>query len=551
MSELPRPVLPQCTVLGGKYRIDDVIGRGGFGVVYRATQVDLGRSVAIKTLHGTRLDPDTLMRFEREARATSSLGHPHIVQVTDFRFDDPPFIVMELLLGRPLSALLPTGERLPMQRAARIAIQVLSGLEAAHRIGIVHRDVKPANIFLVRTATGDDMVKVLDFGIAKDVSGTGASGSTMTGAIIGTVGYMAPEQAMGLAVDARADVYAVGCVLYRMLAGRSAIPANNVPELLRVLAHGAVVPIERHDPNLPPALASVVARALAADPDARFPSADAMAQALVGCATASIPPFTPVQVQVPGALESAPTVKHASRQTSAVAPSTHAPAASPNAPHRSGGALIVAGLGGAGALALLAGGTMLVLAQRHKEPASSSALDASATPVTTATAPATARAIIDASAVVVPTKVPTNAPTTAPTPVAPVVPVAPSSAVTPDANGPCQCIEPGLEHALCPAKSTAPACTCIEKGVPLCLDVRQVGTGRTCDNVTSRSGTHGGACTGAPTQGGRVGAGTLQGHWLCGACTNMPRRYRGANGAACSGYDDATGALLSGRLRCG
>ena len=267
------------TLLGDRYRLDKVLSSGGFGTVYEAVQVDLGRRVAVKVLHdAARLAPGALARFEREAKATGSLGHTHIVQVTDFSAGPPPFLVMELLSGAPLSTALTDADRLPVGRALRIALQVLSALGAAHALGIVHRDVKPANLFLVSTATGDDLVKVLDFGIAKATVGDG-SAQTESGVVLGTVRYMAPEQAIGAPVDARADLYAVGAVLYRMLSGANVVEARSVAELLHELARGPI-PLEQRMPELPAAIADVVMRALTPDPAGRFESAAAMALAL-------------------------------------------------------------------------------------------------------------------------------------------------------------------------------------------------------------------------------------------------------------------------------
>jgi serine/threonine protein kinase len=308
----PLPVPPE-TVLGGRYRVGRLLGRGGFGAVYQATQLDLGRQVAIKVLFEQGLDADTLARFEREAKATGSLGHPHIVQVTDFQPQHPPFLVMELVPGESLDALLQRNGRLPPQRAVRIAMQVLSALGAAHRIGIVHRDIKPANLMLMATATGEDFVKVLDFGIAKDLAATG-SAATQSGAVMGTVGYMAPEQALGLLVDVRSDIYAVGGVLYRMLVGTSPHQAANIGELMRMMAAGVVVPIEQRDPSLPPALTAIVGRALAHDPEARFPSAEAFSATLaasLGLAPpASLPSWAPPGPGAPAPPTSRPENMH-------------------------------------------------------------------------------------------------------------------------------------------------------------------------------------------------------------------------------------------------
>jgi serine/threonine protein kinase len=204
------------TLLAGKYRVGNRLGGGGMGEVYEGVQEDLGRKVAIKVMSGPMAnDPQLLARFQLEAKAVAALGHPHIVAVTDFQDNpnEPPFIVMERLVGESLGELL---EREPMvdpTRAVRIAEQTLSALAAAHEAGLVHRDVKPDNIFLCRTDTNAEIVKLLDFGVAKAMEAQPHGKLTSTGAIVGTLVYMAPEQARGEPIDARADVYALGACL--------------------------------------------------------------------------------------------------------------------------------------------------------------------------------------------------------------------------------------------------------------------------------------------------------------------------------------------------
>jgi len=310
-------------VLGDKYRLDGLLGAGGFGAVYQATQLDLGRQVAVKVLHGEGVSADTLSRFQREARATGSLGHPHIVQVTDFQRGPPAFLVMEYLRGLSLAQAMRGTPRFEPTRAIRIALQVLYALDATHRIGIVHRDIKPANLLLVETATDEDFVKVLDFGIAKDLSGS-ATLDTESGAVLGTLGYMAPEQALGLSVDERADIYALGGVLYRMLAGVTPTQAENVGELMRILAHGNIVPLEQRAPGLSPVLCAAVTRALAHDPEARFRNAGAFAHELAAAvglrapAWASLPDSSRGPNGIPtGGMPSSTVSPHADTRTAA------------------------------------------------------------------------------------------------------------------------------------------------------------------------------------------------------------------------------------------
>jgi len=270
-------------VLAGKYRVGARLGGGGMGEVYEAVQEGLGRRVAIKVMSGPMAsDPQLLERFQREARAVAALGHPHIVQVTDFQDNpgEPPFLVMERLVGESLGELLERQPMLDPQRACRIAEQTLSALSAAHETGLVHRDVKPDNIFLCQSDTGSDIVKLLDFGVAKAMEETQHGKLTSTGAIVGTLVYMAPEQARGEAIDARADVYALGACLYHMLAGQPPFNAPNAARLLSMVCSEPVPPLGALRPDLDPNLVAIVMRAMAHYAQQRYPSARAMMSAL-------------------------------------------------------------------------------------------------------------------------------------------------------------------------------------------------------------------------------------------------------------------------------
>ena len=270
-------------LLAGKYRVGARLGGGGMGEVYEAVQEGLGRRVAIKVMSGPMAsDPQLLERFQREARAVAALGHPHIVQVTDFQDNpgEPPFLVMERLVGESLGDLL---EREPMvepTRACRIAEQTLSALSAAHEAGLVHRDVKPDNIFLCKSDTGQEIVKLLDFGVAKAMEETQHGKLTSTGAIVGTLVYMAPEQARGEAIDARADVYALGACLYHMLAGQPPFTAPNAASLLSAVCSMTPTPLAAMRPDLDATLLSIVSRSMAHHAAQRYSSARAMMSAL-------------------------------------------------------------------------------------------------------------------------------------------------------------------------------------------------------------------------------------------------------------------------------
>ncbi|MCB9529972.1 MAG: protein kinase [Myxococcales bacterium] len=258
-------------IIDGRYRIDRRLGRGGFGSVYRATHLALDRPVAFKFLHD-QSDGELVTRFRREARLQAMLRHPVCVIVHDFGEDDgDPWLVQELVEGRELRAVLQEAGRLPPERAVAIACRLLEGLAAAHALGIIHRDIKPANIMLVRD-NGHEDVRLLDFGIARAMAEEDTC-VTSPGAVIGTPRYIAPEQARGNPPEPANDLYAVGVVLYHMLAGEPPFPAPDLREA--VLAHLTQDPPPL-PPDVPPSLAAVVEDALAKAPEDRPPSAAAM-----------------------------------------------------------------------------------------------------------------------------------------------------------------------------------------------------------------------------------------------------------------------------------
>ncbi len=262
------------TILDKRYRIVRLIGEGGMGRVYQAEHVGLGRKVAVKVLHPMYSnDVEVVERFRREARAASAIGHPSIVDVTDTGTtqDGRAFFVMEYLDGVELADVIIDQGTLDAYRAAHIGVQVCRALAAAHKAGIIHRDLKPENVFLVDQEGQADFVKVLDFGIAKSthLEMSRGGGLTQPGFAMGTPEYMAPEQAAGLSADPRVDIYAVGGILYAMLAGRPPHQGRNVMETLNKKATEDVKPIREYRLDVPEELDRIVMWCLERKPDDR------------------------------------------------------------------------------------------------------------------------------------------------------------------------------------------------------------------------------------------------------------------------------------------
>jgi len=270
----------------GPYEILSLIGVGGMGEVYRARDTRLGRDVAVKLLSpALAADADALARFEREARAVAALSHANIIALYDIGYDDgSPYLITELLDGVTLRDRLRDGP-LPVRKAIDYARQIAAALSAAHDRGIVHRDLKPENL----VATPDGRVKVLDFGVAH-IAPAAAAGSALTiapsaaptapGLIVGTVGYMAPEQVRGQGVDARTDIFALGAVLYEMVSGRRAFDGTTTADALSALLNADPPPLDRADGSIPVYLQRVVNRCLEKNPVERFQSARDLAFAL-------------------------------------------------------------------------------------------------------------------------------------------------------------------------------------------------------------------------------------------------------------------------------
>ena len=270
--------LPAGTLLGA-YEILAPLGAGGMGEVYRARDKKLDRDVAVKVLpQSVASDPDSLARFEREAKAVAALSHQNILSIFDFgTHDGIVYAVMELLEGETLRGKLDSGP-IPQKQAVDYALQMTRGLSAAHEKGIVHRDLKPENLFVSK----DGHVKILDFGLAKKVEAVSAqeqtsaptgSGHTEPGTVMGTMGYMSPEQVRGLPVDHRSDIFSFGTILYEMLSGKKAFKRDTASDTIAAILKEEPPELTQSGRNISPALDRIVKHCLEKDRDNRFQTA--------------------------------------------------------------------------------------------------------------------------------------------------------------------------------------------------------------------------------------------------------------------------------------
>jgi serine/threonine protein kinase len=281
LSDQRAPV-PEPTEIAGRYLVVKKLGAGAFGTVYKAKDKILGRMVAIKTIRleglaaaGTSMD-ELVDRFKREAQVSAQLKHPNIVTIYDVgEANGMSYLAMEFIDGVGLERVIASAGRLPIERAASLAAQVADALDFAHKSGVVHRDIKPANIMV----EAGDRVKVTDFGIAKVMD----SGEhlTMTGSLLGTPSYMSPEQARGAALDGRSDLFAVGAVLYEMLAGKKAFRGDSITGLIFKIITEEPPPIRELDPSIPDEVVRIIARALAKAPEGRYQTGREMADDLL------------------------------------------------------------------------------------------------------------------------------------------------------------------------------------------------------------------------------------------------------------------------------
>jgi predicted Ser/Thr protein kinase len=268
-------------VLAGRYRVLRELGDGGMGQVFVAENLAIGQKVAIKVLKPDLLaNDDFRKRFQKEAEAIAAIEHQNVVRFIDLVVGDPTFLVMEYVDGPTLSAVLTRDQRLVWQRAAELTRRLCWGLDASHGAGVIHRDVKPSNILVANDAELGEQPKLIDFGVAKTVSKTSEIQLTRHGQIVGTPHYMCPEQITSGDVDARSDVYALGCVLYQMVTGRPPFVGTEEYQILKQHVERTPESLDTLVADAPPELDRVVRRALAKDPSLRFATMREMARAL-------------------------------------------------------------------------------------------------------------------------------------------------------------------------------------------------------------------------------------------------------------------------------
>jgi eukaryotic-like serine/threonine-protein kinase len=287
------------TIADGRYQIVRLLGEGGMGAVYQARQVAMDRMVALKLIQPEIVrSPAAAARFHREMKLTARIEHANTIRVYDFgETQGQLFLTMELLRGRTLTQVLAESGRLDLGRIVRIATQVTRALQAAHSEGVVHRDLKPDNVMLLDQYGEHDVVKVLDFGIAKSLDEQ-EPGMTTAGAIIGTPAYMSAEQAMGRPVDQRSDLYSLGIMLYEMASGRVPFTASAMTALLVAHASEPPPPLWQVAPDVAPGLAALVEELLRKDPAARPQTARLVEQRLEALVGAPVLPQVPMTVKV-------------------------------------------------------------------------------------------------------------------------------------------------------------------------------------------------------------------------------------------------------------
>ena len=436
-------------LVAGKYRVDRVLGEGGMGVVVAARHEQLDERVALKFLRpAVATNPEIVQRFVREARAAVKVRSEHVARVLDVGTVDSgtPYMVMEYLDGQDLAQTIAARGPLPVSETITYVLQTCEAVAEAHSLGIVHRDLKPANLFLARRPSGRPIVKVLDFGISKVTSDTGDNPAlTKAAAMMGSPSYMSPEQMVAAgSVDVRADVWALGVVLYELLTGKLPFVAPTMPELVGKILQSGYVPVTDLRPNVPPGLQATIDRCLQKDRAHRHANIADLAAGLVPFG----PPRSDLSLErishVLGLARGADeTISASLAPAGLVAAQTFSPVVTETvAPRRRLLWLVPA------ALVVIAAGVGSLLVLRHRPPPSP--------PGTVATAPATVPSPAKAPAAVVPTAL---APTTAATAesTATVAALPAPTIVAPPAR-PSSVVHPHPVAAPAPSASGSPAC---------------------------------------------------------------------------------------------
>jgi serine/threonine-protein kinase len=403
--------------VSGRYRLHALIGQGGMGKVFQAQQIPLGRAVALKVLEANRVDPEFQRRFFGEAAILAKLQSRHTVTIFDYGRDgDLYFIAMELVAGEPLNRVFTAEGAQPVARTLDIALQICRSLREAHAQGIIHRDLKPGNVMLTRGEDGEDLVKVLDFGLAKRLNTTRSDDDTDRDTVPGSPKYMAPEVIRQQAIDGRADIYSLGVMLYHMLAGAVPFDFDNPMDILLAHLHTAPVPLRQVNPrsDVSPELEALMMRCLEKAPEQRFASVSELSQALRAVGQGAGVGFNGAA----GPSDPAPSGVRASRSLR-----IRESDLTPGVPsRRGGGARFVLGA----AVLVLAGGIAYALANHGTPPVPSAApppqaVAATAAPVAQSAPTAATQAEPSAAAPVAPAQPPS----------APAQPAAPAAAAAP------------------------------------------------------------------------------------------------------------------------